>query len=71
MIEKIQKYLTVLDLPSGVVMGAYTLVIIGMSIASFVKQHPIDASVIEAYKAVATLFAGSKVAKSYIEGNQK
>lgn len=57
MIDKIKLMLTVLDLPSGVVMGIYTSVIIGLSIASFVIKRPIDSTILTAYGMVAGLFA--------------
>lgn len=62
-IEKIKSYLTVLDLPSGVIMGIYSLSVIGLSVASFIKQHPIDTSVITAYSAAIAGFTVNKTAK--------
>ncbi len=59
-IEHIKKILTVLDLPSGVIMGIYTLVVIGLSIAAFVLKRPIDSTILTAYGMVAGLFAVHK-----------
>lgn len=57
MIEKLKYWLTVFDLPSGVIMGLYTLVIIGLSITCFIIKRPIDPTILTAYGMVAGLFA--------------
>jgi len=59
-VETIKKWLTIMDLPSGVVMGIYTTVIIGLSIAAFVLKRSIDSTILTAYGMVAGLFAVHK-----------
>lgn len=63
-IDKLKHYLTILNLPSGVIMGIYTLVIIGLSIAAFVRKQPIDGSILTAYGMVAGLFSINKTTKA-------
>lgn len=57
MIERIKNWLTVLDLPSGVVLGLHTLVMIGLSVAAFVLKRPIDATIQTVYGIVLGAFA--------------
>ena len=64
MIDKIKTILTVLDLPSGVIIGLYTLVIIGLSIACFILKRPIDSTILTAYGMVAGLFAIHKTSSN-------
>lgn len=60
MIEKIKALLTILDLPSGVVLGIHTLVMIGLSISAFISKRPIDGSIIAVYGVVLGAFAVHK-----------
>jgi len=57
MIEKIKHYLTVLDLPSGVIMGIATITMIGLMIAAFCLKRPIDASIQMVYGVILGAFA--------------
>lgn len=57
MLDKIKYYLTVFDLPSGVVLGIHTIVMIGLSIAAFVLKRPIDSTIQTVYGIVLGAFA--------------
>lgn len=45
-LDQIKNYMTVLDLPSGVVLGIHTLVMIGLSIIAVVFHKDIPTTVI-------------------------
>lgn len=57
MIERIKHWLTVFDLSGSIVLGIHTLVLIGISIASFVMKRPIDGSIQTVYGLVLGAFA--------------
>lgn len=57
MIDKIKHWLTVFDLPSGVILGIHTLVMICLSLASFILKRPIEASIQTVYAVVLGAFA--------------
>ena len=57
MIDKIKHYLTVLDLPSGVVLGIHTVVMIGLSIAAYAQHRAIDTTIQTVYGIVLGAFA--------------
>lgn len=61
LLEKIKRWLTVFDFPSGVVLGIHTLVIIGLSIAAFVAKRSVDTSIITIYGINLSWFAGHKI----------
>lgn len=48
-VDQIKKWLTLFDLPSGVILGIHTLVIIGLSIAAVVFKKDIPTTVITLY----------------------
>lgn len=56
-LEKVYK---ALDLPSGTVVGLFTLIIIGMCVSAFASHKEITPSVIDLYKFVIGVFAASK-----------
>lgn len=60
MIDNIKKLLTILDLPSGVVLGVHTLVMIGLSVAAYIQNRPIESSIIAVYGVVLGAFAVHK-----------
>jgi len=60
MIDKIKHFLTVLDLPSGVVLGLHTLVMIGLSVAAYIQHRVIESSIIAVYGVVLGAFAVHK-----------
>lgn len=55
--ETIKRWLTVLDLPSGVVLGVHTLTMIVLSVMAFVKKQPIDSTITTIYGIVLGAFA--------------
>ena len=57
MIEKIKHIITILDLPSGVILGVHTLVMIALSIAAFCLKRPIESTIIAVYSVVLGAFA--------------
>lgn len=67
MIDRIKAVLTILDLPSGVILGIHTLAMIGLSISAFVAKRPVDGSIIAIYGVVLGAFAVNKTSKSILE----
>lgn len=57
LISKIKYWVTVFDLPSGVVLGIHTAVMISLSIAAFVLNRGIDATITTVYGIVLGAFA--------------
>lgn len=56
-LDEIKRYLTVFDLPSGVVLGIHTGVMIGISIAAFMLKRSIDSTITTVYGIVLGAFA--------------
>jgi hypothetical protein len=58
--ETFKKYLGLLDLPSGVVLGLFTLIFIGMCVSAFASGKDIPPTVVDGWKFAVGVFAGSK-----------
>lgn len=62
--ERYRKILEALDIPSGTILGLFTLIIMGMSVDAFLKGKDIPPTVVDAYKFVVASFAGSKAVQT-------
>lgn len=62
--EKFKKYLGLLDVPSGVILGLFTLIIIGVCVHAYATKAELPASVVTIYQFVVGSFAGSKSIKT-------
>lgn len=49
MLDRIKKWLTILDLPSGVILGIHTGTMVGLSIAAFIMKRDIATSIITVF----------------------
>ena len=61
-LEKVYK---ALDIPSGTVVGLFTLIIIGMCVSAFASGKEIVATVLDTYKFVIGIFAASKTVQAF------
>jgi hypothetical protein len=57
-------FIECLDIPSGSVVGMYTLAVIAMSVHAYLGGREVPASVITLYQFVVGAFAGSKAVKT-------
>lgn len=62
--DKVLKFISVFDLPGGVVLGLFSLAFLGMCIASFVMQREIPNNAKEIFNWILTAFAASKTLKT-------
>lgn len=62
--KTIESIIELFDVPSGSILGLFTLVIIGMSVSAFMQRIEIPASVISAWQFAVGAFAGSKAVKT-------
>lgn len=62
--ERLKRIIELFDLPSGSLMGLYTLIIIGFSVYLIIVSKDFPATVVSTYQFVVLTFAGSKAAKT-------
>lgn len=62
--KHIQNFIELFDIPGGAILGLWSLVVLGMSIASFVYQREIPNNVKEIFNWILTAFAASKTLKT-------
>lgn len=60
MIDKIKRFITVFDIPSGAVLGIHTLVMICLSVFAYFQHRVIESSIIAIYGVVLGAFAVHK-----------
>lgn len=60
MLDRIKQWLTVLDLPSGVVMGVVTMTMLCLMVAAFVLKRSIDGTILTCYGLIIVPFAAHK-----------
>lgn len=58
--DKYKKIMECLDIPSGSILGLFTLLIIAGCVHAYFTGHEIPASVVSLYQFVVGAFAGSK-----------
>lgn len=59
-LELFKRWITLFDLPSGVVLGIHTMTMIILSVLAFHKNRPLDGSIITVYGVVLGAFAVNK-----------
>lgn len=62
--QRIKSFIELWDIPGGAILGLWSMVILGMAIASFVLQREIPGNVKEIFNWILTAFAASKTIKS-------
>lgn len=63
-VELLKQIISIADFPSGVVMSLHTLIMIGISVAAFALNRPIDGSILGFYGLVLGSFAGNKTLRA-------
>jgi hypothetical protein len=63
-IALLKDLITIADFPSGVIMSVHTLIMIGISVAAFILNRPIDGSILGFYGLVLGSFAGNKTLRA-------
>jgi hypothetical protein len=64
--NSIQSLIQLFDIPSGSILGLFTLVVIGIGIHAYSANREITTSVVECWKYALGVFAGSKGIQTYL-----
>ena len=62
--QRIKSFIELWDIPGGSILGLFSVVMLGLCIASFVLQREIPNNVKEIFNWILTAFAASKTLKS-------